>query len=193
MKTEDIKQQLINEILKGNIKQTGYMCPSGSEYIEIRNALFEVDKDYIFDTARLYMRVPDSWYEEHYDPILKRNDQFNKMLEKLGNNPNTRQAIIYMGDSSEYSNGDEVICTMYMHIFLDHIKDNYYKMTYIVHMRSNDAIEFGNDIRWHRKIIENISIYLYNKYDMSISESQIFWNADSFHVYKDYFNLVLDN
>ena len=29
MKTEDIKNLLINEIQKDNIKETGYDCPSG--------------------------------------------------------------------------------------------------------------------------------------------------------------------
>ena len=192
MKTKDIKDLLIKEIQKGNIKQTGYMCLSGSEYIEIRNALFEVDKPYIFDNVKSYERVPDSWYVENYDPILLRNNQFENFINKLGNNPLTRQAIIFMGDTSEY-NGDGMICTMYMHVFLDHIKDNDYNMEYIVHMRSNDAIEFGNDIQWHHKIIDKIIGFLSKLYNINIIDTNIIWNADSFHVYKDYFNLILNN
>ena len=74
MKTDDIKNLLINEIQKGNIKETGYACPSGLEYVEIRNALFEVDKLYIFDKIKSYDRVTSDWYKINYDPLLYKND-----------------------------------------------------------------------------------------------------------------------
>ena len=193
MKTEDIKNLLINEINYYCVKQTGYDCLSGNEYVEIRNALFEVDKAYIFECAKAYKRVSEQWYEENYDPILNRNNQFEKLINKLGSNPCTRQAIIYMGDSSEYNNGDAVICTMYMHVFLDHIEDNVYNMEYIVHMRSNDAIEFGNDIQWHKKIIDKIAKSLQENFNINIIDTNITWNADTLHVYKQYFNLILTN
>ena len=192
-KTCDIKYKLLKELKCGRIKETGYDCLSGSEYIEIRNALFEVDKDYIFDNIRMYDRVPEQWYVENYDPILKRNNQFDNFINKIGKNPLTRQAILFMGDSSEYEIGDGMICTMYMHVFLDHIEDNVYNMEYIVHMRSNDAIEFGNDIKWHKKIIDKIIGFLNKLFNINIKDTKIIWNADSFHVYKEYFNLILHN
>lgn len=190
-KTNDIKYKLLKEVKWGRIKDCGYDCPSGRKYVEIRNALFEVDKPYIFEQAKSYSRVTKDWYKVHYDPILYRNNQFEGLIKKLANNPLTRQAIIYMGDSSEYLNGDEVICTMYMHIFLNHIKDNEYEMEYIVHMRSNDAIEFGNDIQWHYKIISKIAKFLLNDYNINIINTKVIWNADSFQIYKQYFELIL--
>ena len=48
---EDIAIEYRGKTIDNIIQQleTGYDCPSGLEYVEIRNALFEVDKPYIFD------------------------------------------------------------------------------------------------------------------------------------------------
>lgn len=190
MKTDDIKNLLINEIQKGNIKETGYVCPSGLEYVEIRNALFEVDKPYIFDKIKSYDRVTSDWYKINYDPLLYKNDQFIKFIHKLGNNPLTRQAVLFMGLVDEYDNGNDMICTMYMHVFLNKIENDNYTMDYVVHMRSNDAIEFGNDIQWHLKLIDKISKFLYSLFYINIIDTKIIWNADSLQVYKEYFNVI---
>lgn len=190
MKTEDIKNLLVNEIQKGNIKETGYDCLSGLEYVEIRNALFEVDKPYIFDKIKSYDRVTSNWYKINYDPLLYKNDQFNKFINKLGNNPLTRQAVLFMGSTDEYDNGNEMICTMYMHVFLNKIENDNYTMDYVVHMRSNDAIEFGNDIQWHLKLIDKISKFLFSLFYINIIDTKIIWNADSLQVYKEYFNII---
>ena len=151
MKTENIKNLLINEIQKGNIKETGYDCPSGLEYVEIRNALFEVDKPYIFDKLKSYDRVTSDWYKINYDPLLYKNDQFNKFIHKLGNNPLTRQAVLFMGSVDEYDNENEMICTMYMHVFLNKIENDNYSYSNWMYNRSPNRNECSCN-----------SIYLFN-------------------------------
>ena len=122
--------------------------------------------------------------------MLYKNDQFNKFIHKLGNNPLTRQAVLFMGSVDEYDNENEMICTMYMHVFLNKIENDNYTMDYVVHMRSNDAIEFGNDIRWHLKLIDKISKFLFSLFYINIIDTKIIWNADSLQVYKEYFNSI---
>ena len=183
-KTKDIKNLLLNELHNNNIKDTGYNCFNGRYYVEIKNALFEIDNDKIFNTIPPLERMTEQWYIDNYDPILERNNQFIKALKKLIDNPNSRQSVIIMGDVNEYNN-DAFICTMYIHLFLNHIKDNEYELEYIVHMRSNDVIEFDTDLLWHKKIINQTlkvlrTIYIINNY-------KIIWNADTIHLYSEFF------
>lgn len=192
MTQEEIREAFIDKILNNETKETGYDCPSGNEYVELRNVQFIVNRDYIFPEIHKLDRVSYQWYIDNYDPILERNNQFEQCIEKLGKNDKTRQAVLIMGDVSEFGT-NYFICTMYMHIFLDKQDDNTYNMMYIVHMRSNDAIEFGNDIIWHKNIIAKIRLTLKQKYGYITNSPVIVWNADSFQVYKEYFNKVTHN
>ena len=56
-KTSDIKNLLLEELKNNNIKETGYNCQSGSKYVEIKNAIFEVDNDRIFDKFGLNLYI----------------------------------------------------------------------------------------------------------------------------------------
>ena len=185
-KVNDIKHKLLKELKWGRIKDCGYNCTSGRKYVEIRNALFEVDRFKIFENIPPLEHMSTLWYDENYDPILERNNQFNKCIYKLLENPNTRQAVIIMGDVNEFDNDPLFICTMYMHIFLNHIKDNDYELEYIVHMRSNDAIEFDTDILWHYTVINRMIKQLKVKYN--IVNKKIIWNADTIHLYSQFFD-----
>ena len=186
-KVNDIKYKLLKELKWGRIKDCGYDCVNGRKYVEIHNAMFEVDKFKIFDNIPPLERMTTVWYEQNYDPILEQNDQLNKCIQKLLDNPNTRQAVIIMGDVNEFDK-DFFICTMYMHIFLNHIEDNKYEFEYIVHMRSNDVIEFDTDILWHYTVINRIIKQLKLKYN--IVNRKIIWNADTIHLYSQFFDDV---
>ena len=180
-KTSDIKNLLLEELKNNNIKETGYNCQSGSKYVEIKNAIFEVDNDRIFDNIQKLSYMGPQWYIDNYDPILLKNDQLNKCINKLIDNVNSRQAIIIMTSPDDFYNVD-TICTTYMHIFLNKIKNNEYELEYIVHMRSNDCIEFITDLQWHKKIYNIILNKLKENIDIIIKEKNIIWNADTFHL-----------
>lgn len=100
-KTRDIKYKLLKELKKGNILDTGYQCNSGTRYVEVKNALFEVDKDRIFNTIPQLSYMSPKWYIDNYDPILNENDQLNKCINKLVENPKSRQAVIIMSNTNE--------------------------------------------------------------------------------------------
>ena len=183
LKTDDIKYLLLRELKNNRIKDSGYNCFNGIRYVEIRNVIFEVDKNKIFDNIPPLERMTPQWYEENYDPILNRNNQLEKCVQKLIDNPNSRQAVIIMGDVNEYDN-EAFICTMYMHIFLVQLDNGHYIFEYVVHMRSNDVIEFDTDILWHHKIINKIIGLLKDHY--IFDDIKIYWNADTIHLYEQF-------
>lgn len=189
LKTKDIRDLLLDELKNNNIKDTGYDCFNGRYYVEVRNALFEVDNDKIFNTIPPLERMIPEWYEKNYDPILERNNQFIKCIKKLIDNPNSRQAVIIMGDVNEYDY-PAFICTMYMHMFLIKQENDHYILEYVVHMRSNDVIEFDTDLIWHKKIIKKILNVLEKFY--IIDDVKIYWNADTIHLYSEFFEQALN-
>lgn len=187
LNTNDIRYLLLEELKNNNVKDAGYDCFNGRQYVELRNVIFHVDKDKIFDEVPPLERMTPQWYEENYDPILNKNNQFEKCIKKLRENPATRQAVIIMGDINEFDY-PVFICTMYMHIFLDSNDDGTYNLEYTVHMRSNDAIEFDTDVQWHRKIINRIIEKIKDKY--YIKDVNMFWNADTIHLYSHFWNEI---
>ena len=186
-KTNDIRELLIKELEQNNIKETGYACTSGIRYVELRHIIFEVDKLKVFDEIPPLAHMGPQWYIDNYDPILERNNQFENCIKKLLDNPNSRQAVIIMGDVSEFNN-PTFICTMYMHLFLVKQSNGHYIFEYIVHMRSNDVIEFDSDILWHKKIIDKIENVL-NKFYI-IDDTKIYWCADTIHLYEQFWNKI---
>jgi len=188
-KTEDIKRLLLDELKNNNIKETGYNCFNGTKYVELRNVIFEVDKDKIFESIPPLERMTPQWYEENYDPILERNNQLSKCIKRLIDNPNSRQAVLIMGDVNEYDL-PAFICTMYIHVFLIKILNDHYNLEYTVHMRSNDVIEFDTDLIWHKTVIDKIlkSLKLFYKID----DVKIYWNADTIHLYSEFWEDALN-
>ena len=188
LKTKDIETLLLNKVLTGPLKDAGYDCPSGRHYVELRNVCFKVDKPYIFEELKKYDRIDPIWYDENYSPKIK--DQIGYVVSRILDNPETRQAVLVMSDENGINTDN--ICTMYMHIMLDKVDDETYDMDYIVHMRSSDAIEFGNDMEWHNKVAFIIK-YMLQSYGMKINDKVRFiWNADTFHVYDHCYNEILD-
>ena len=145
----DIRKLLIQEVVCRNIKETGYDCLNGNRYVEIRNVVFECDEDCIFAHIPKLPYMEDDWYEKNYDPLLYNDDQLIRCLNKIADNPNTRQAVIIM------SSTDNLQCTMYMHVSLLKNKGEY-ELEYSVHMRSNDAVEFRTDYQWHKQVYAKV-------------------------------------
>ncbi len=181
LKTEDIKEGLLIELDKQNIKDCGYDCFNGRQYVELRNIVFEVDKPQIFETIPPLERMTDEWYAENYDPILQRNGQLDKAINCLVNNKMSRHGVIFMGSPEEHDNKD-FICTMYMHISI--VDDC---LEYVVHMRSNDAIEFDTDVQWHLRLYDIIYRKLYSE-GLRIGRKNIIWIADTIHLYEQFWS-----
>ena len=182
-KQDDIRYLLREELHNHNIKDCGYDCFNGRRYVELRNVIFKVDKDKIFDNIPPLERMTPEWYIENYDPILDRNNQLVKCIKRLIDNPHSRQAVIIMGDVNEYDL-PAFICTMYMHMFLIEKSNGHYDFEYTVHMRSNDAIEFDTDLIWHKTVIDKILKALKLFYE--IDDIRIYWNADTIHLYEQF-------
>lgn len=188
LNTKDIKTLLVNKILKGPVKDAGENCPSGRYYVELRNVCFQVDKPYIFALLKKYDRIDPQWYVENYEPKL--GNQLENVVDRILKWPETRQAVILMSDENGMMTDN--VCTMYMHIMLDKAKDGSYDMDYIVHMRSSDVVEFGNDFEWHFKIAAIIN-YKLVKAGLNVNnEIRFIWNADTFHMYDSCYNKILD-
>ena len=171
-------------LIPNNIRRSRPNCTNGNEYIELRNVIFEVDKNYIFPNIENNMSM--DWYIQNYDPILDIDNQYNNMINEIVLNYETRRAIIVMNTMNEYDN-DNFICTSYIHLFVDYNKDeNIYYVQYIVHMRSNDVIEFQTDIMWHDKLFDKIIADLTSKTNKIFKRTNIIWNADTLHLYIKY-------
>ena len=187
-KTKDVETLLLKKIFEGPLKDAGEECPSGRYYIELRNICFQVDKPYIFKELKKYDRIDPQWYVDNYEPKI--GDQLDNVIERIFKHPETRQAVILMSDENGMMTDN--VCTMYMHIMLDKAENGSYDMDYIVHMRSSDVIEFGNDIEWHFKIASLIH-YKLSDCGMNINKDVRFiWDADTFHLYDHCWDKIID-
>lgn len=108
-------------------------------------------------------------------------NQFESCVKHLQHDKYTRHAsMIYSRPSihSEWNDNEhaksDMICTVYVQVMY-----RYDRLQYIVHMRSND-VWFGlrNDLAWHMKILNMLSDRL------GMKPGNIFWNADSIHIYE---------
>lgn len=187
LNTEDVRNLLIDEVVAGKIHDTGYDCPSGNHFYEIRNVVFKCDKDYICEKMHMYDRVSQEWYIDNYEKTIRNNKQIEKCVEKIVENPLTRQAIIMITGPELFY--DDPVCTLFSHIMLSRNTSSTYSMNYVVHMRSSDAIEFGNDYKWHMKIAKEIVDRLKND-NIIIDDINIVWVADSLHVYDDFIKFL---
>ena len=185
----DIRQLFIEEYKSGRYKETGYDCSEGNEYIELRNVVFEVDQKYIFKPDNINIRMNEYWYIKNYEPRI--NFQIDNLINRLIENPLTRQAILILAHQYELESPG-FICTIYIHIFLDKINNNEYDIEYSVHMRSNNVIDFITDIQWNDKIFEIIIKQLKNKTGWKLNKKNIIWCVDSLHIYKKDWNLLYE-
>lgn len=121
------------------------------------------------------------------------NSQFKFAVDKLIEDKQSRQSvIIYNKPEMHIMHNDNIharrdfTCTMHTQHFVE--EDN--SLTYIVNMRSNDAV-FGlqNDYAWHRYVYFQMLEALSHT-NMNIKVGKIIWNAGSLHVYERHFDLL---
>lgn len=171
MKTEkDIFSELMSKLNTRQFSDVGYDNIRGNRMICLHDVKFRASRGYIVPNHEDYPDMGDmKWYEENYLPIVQR--QYNKVVEKLQKNEQSRQAIIFFGSEKEHET-DEMICTMYVNLYI-----KYGVLYYNVHMRSNDVIEYQTDVKFH----EDIAIQL--AHDLDCIESEIIWYVDNMHMY----------
>ncbi|AKU43690.1 thymidylate synthase [Citrobacter phage Merlin] len=118
--------------------------------------------------------------------------QYNMCLGELGNNPDTRRAImIYTRPSMQFDyNRDgmsDFMCTNTVQYLIRNKR-----VHAIVSMRSNDVVfGFRNDYAWQKYVLDKLVSDL-NEGDSSreYKAGDIIWNAGSLHVYERHFYLV---
>ena len=177
-KTDDIRRALFKEGTRRHYHTSGHkLSQQGSEYVELRNVIFECDKDYIINAPEYEDLIDLSWYAKNYEPLIVW--QFDNVVQKLVDDIDTRQAVLqfYDPDKNEKA-GQDMICTMYVSLRLDK-KDDHYILTYTVHMRSSDIREFRSDLRWHKRVMMEISKELSHRMNADVWCNTVLWYADS--------------
>ena len=108
--------------------------------------------------------------------------QYYEVLNALGNNPLSRQAVMYYHDSDMHEiAGKDFCCTTSTQHFIsgsNHLET-------IVNQRSQDAV-FGymNDIAWHRHVNNKLAKAL------KVQPGPITCNVGSLHVYERHYHLI---
>lgn len=190
---------------------------SGVKVLEIINANFKVTSDTIFGTLdKNYISRELEWYlsgslnvndikepipkiwkmvaskdgfinSNYGNLVFKHGDisQYGYCLEELKNNPYSRRAVMHYSRPSiwlEYNKDgmSDYICCFNNQFF---IRNN--KLISIVNFRSNDACYgYKNDCFWFKYIHSLLA----NELDIEIGD--MFWQANSLHIYEKHFNLI---
>lgn len=118
------------------------------------------------------------------------NYQFQKALESLNKDKDSRQAVIIYNrptiHEDAYKDGKhDFICTFYQQFF---IRNN--RLECITNMRSNDCI-FGifNDLPWFEYVYNDMHSKLLAKYT-NLEKGNLVYVANSFHCYERHFELL---
>lgn len=134
-------------------------------------------------------------------------NQFRNCVQTLLKDPHSRQAVmIYnrpsMQEDATKDGKHDFMCTYAVQCFLnDKVDDSipgelrpYYELTYIVYMRSNDAVfGYDNDILWHRYVQEQLANTLSEQMAYDVCPGNIEWNAASLHVYENHFKYLTED
>ena len=118
-------------------------------------------------------------------------NQYSRVLEELGKNPNSRRAImIYtrpdMWNDYNKNGRSDFMCTNAVQYM---IRDN--KVHAIVQMRSNDAwAGYRNDYAWQKWVLEQLTGTLNMRPGFDYDVGDIVWQAGSLHVYERQFYLI---
>ena len=221
--TNDIKEIFINKYNNGDFR---ILYNGEVKTIEIQNAHFIADKDYIirepnydyasreiewYKSQSLFVedipgKTPVIW-EQCADEEGKINSnygwciynpanamQYKHCLEQLLEDNSTRRAcMIYSRPTMQYEwNSDgknDFMCTFATQQF---IRNN--KLVYIVLMRSNDAVYgFKNDLYWAKYVAKQLITDLH-KNGVNVDDvPEIYWHADSLHIYERHFKYLDEN
>lgn len=177
-KMEDIKEALYKEGVYNRFHVSGHALPQqGLEYVELRNVTFQCNGDYIIEAPEYPNLKSGEWYIQNYAPLIEW--QIPKVVDKLANDCDTRQAILQFYDPDMFLDRDDMICTMYVSLRTDKVDDNTLFLTYTVHMRSSDVRELTSDLKFHKKVMLGISQSIEKATGMSVWSKPIVWYADS--------------
>lgn len=160
---------------------------NGQEMIELHNILFTCDKDYIIPNVKGESEFDLSWYEEWYEPIIynyRYGNQFEEVVKKLIESPTTRQGTLIMGSQYEHV-VPGYICTISMQVYIE--SNN---LHYTVIMRSNEAVRFESDIKWHNTVYNKLINEIESRTGIRYNKEPIEWFACSFHVLSDHFKYL---
>lgn len=120
----------------------------------------------------------------------KNGNQFNKAIDSLVKNKNSRQAVmIYirpsMHEDSVHDGMRDFMCTYSTQLL---IRDG--KLHHIVNMRSNDSVYGFKGDRFWQDTVHDFAIGSLNKTYPNLVKGNLYWNAGSLHVYPKHFYLV---
>lgn len=227
IKVFDIREYFISELASGNVtvdrggNETIEML--GASFLADEEAIFGTpNEEYIQRELDWYHsqstnvndiegETPQAWkmtgnkhgeINSNYGHLIwseKYFNQFDKVLDELYKNPNSRRAqMIYNRPSiwhEAFENGkNDFICTNAVTYY---IRDN--KLHCVVQMRSNDVI-FGykNDYAWQYHVMEKLRaglnyrnmIFFKREGPEGIQQGNIYWQVMNLHVYGRHFHLV---
>jgi len=178
---EDIKKEFRH---KYQNKEFKFDRRTNQKFIEIVNASFISETGYII--YHDHYITDEQWYVDNYEPLMM--DKIDYVVNKIKEDPDTRQAYIAMLYPNKYYN-DDMICTIGMQVIYH--KDTK-KLDYIVNMRSNNACEYTMDSLWHCKIFTMILNRLISEMDNDICPGYLYWNVASLHLYEEDFKFLSD-
>jgi len=214
-KVSDIRQHFINELKNENFTvdrngsktiemlgasfladETAIFGKPNKIYIEKEIAWYEMQSANVKDISE---NIPAAWIasankhgeiNSNYGMLIygdRYYNQFDRVVNELNNNPNSRRAeMIYTRPSvwvEAFENGkNDFICTNTVTYY---IRDN--KLHCVVQMRSNDVV-FGykNDYAWQYYLLRKVQKTLNKDYELG----DIIWQVQNLHVYERHFELV---
>ena len=124
--------------------------------------------------------------------------QYNNCIWQLVNDPTTREACMIYNRPSMHvdatsNHKHDFCCTYAVQCFLN-IKNNEYKLDYIVYQRSCDAVfGYNNDVLWHTNVHNRMVKDLSEKLGIDIKKGIINYNCGSLHVYERHFKFLENN
>ncbi len=120
--------------------------------------------------------------QSNYGWQLSRNNQLQKVIDKLRKDPNTRQAVVSIYDGKEIDNyTNDTPCTLGLQFY---IFDGHLNMS--VMMRSNDLVYgFCNDQYTFSKYQEKIAN------ELNLKVGTYFHFVNNLHIYPRHYNLKL--
>ena len=124
-------------------------------------------------------------------------DQFNHCVERLLNDPFTREAcMIYNRPSMQVdcnTNGmHDFMCTYSTQLFLNEVDEGKFRLDYTVFQRSCDSCYgYNNDFLWH-DYVHNKLVDELNKKGLSVIKGDMIYNCGSLHVYERHFKFLSD-
>lgn len=227
LKVSDVRQHFITKLSEQDFTtdRTGSKTIEmiGASFLADEPAIFgTVNQDYVNEEIAWYEsqstnvndigeKVPAAWVatankhgeiNSNYGRIIfsrKYFNQFERVVNELYSNPDTRRAVMIYNRPSiwiEYNeNGkNDFICTNAVAYY---IRDG--KLHTVVQMRSNDVV-FGykNDYAWAQyirdKLITSLNLQrhhsaMYKPSDV-VEAGDIYWQVQNLHVYERHFHLV---